>query len=204
MAETVRQASPHMARVFGRWALHLRPSSGAQGVLTGHRVNRLLSLARSGDHLSGDVLCRDPLLPVADASMALIVAQHVLETTDRPEQLIASLVRILEPEGTLMILLLNPLSPARLHWRGLGLRVPGAVKVCRWLLDHELQVDWRSGLGPLWSPPRAVDPDLSIRHRVLDRFRFAQLIVARKHQAGLTPIRPGRRALRLDSGVRAG
>ncbi|MDZ4347982.1 MAG: methyltransferase domain-containing protein [Xanthomonadaceae bacterium] len=204
MAETLRQASPVIARVYGRWALHLRPCEGASCALTGHRANRLLNLTRSGDRLSGDAQCRDDALPVADASVALIVAQHVLETSDRPEQLIASLARILEPEGTLMILLLNPLGPARLRWRGCGLRPPGAAVVRQWLHDNDLQVDSCSGLGPLWGPPDAVDPDPSARRRYLERFLFARLVIARKHQAGLIPIRPGRRALRLGSGVQAG
>lgn len=204
MAEALRQASPVIARVYGRWAVHLRPSEGSFCALTGHRANRLLSLARSGDRLSGDVQCRDDALPVADASVALIVAQHVLETSDQPEQLIASLARVLEPEGTLMILLLNPLGPARLRWRGCGLRPPGAATVRQWLQDHDLQVDSCSGLGPLWNPPKAVDPEPSARRRYLERFLFARLVIARKHQAGLMPIRPGRRALRLGSGVQAG
>ena len=64
----------------------------------------------SPDVLSGDLGCivaAPELLPIADESMDLVTLPHVLELSPNPQQALHEAVRVLEPEGRLILTAFN-------------------------------------------------------------------------------------------------
>lgn len=64
----------------------------------------------SADVLSGDLGCivaAPELLPIADESMDLVTLPHVLELSPNPQQALHEAVRVLEPEGRLILTAFN-------------------------------------------------------------------------------------------------
>lgn len=215
MAGAQAQIEERLGRAFGCWGLHLMPGPGVDLPPMAHRVSRLLAMHRcewrldqqaaSGSErgLTGAVRCRDDQLPFADAGMALVVAQHVLETSEHPRALIASLARLIEPEGTLVLLILNPWSPLRWRWRGRRIRPPSQAQVRVWLAENDLTIESEDWVGGYGRAGRTISARPLGPVRPWHCLRFARLIVARRHQPGLTPLPAGRPGLRLGAGVGA-
>lgn len=204
LAEARRQALPQLARVYGRWALHLCPDESFRPPLSAHLIREQMTVYRRGGGFSGDFACLDPQLPLADDGVALVFAQHVLETSPDPEALVGELARVLEPEGTLIVLVLNPLGLYRCRWSGHGLRPIHAARVSEWMSAAGLKVEQRRYLGNFWTAQTGIDVTATTGPGIFGWMRAAVLIVARRHQPGLTPIRPSRAALAFRSGVGAG
>lgn len=204
LAEVQRETVPQLLRVHGRWGLHLCPAQSFRPRLAANLLREEISLYRSGEHLAGDFFCADAALPLADASLALIYAQHVLETAPEPAESIREWARTLEPEGVAMVLTLNPGGPCRWRWRGHGLRAPWPWQVRAWLEQADLTVERGRYLGRVWSLHGGFEgSDGKGPRRGLDFLRVAHLTIARRRVHGMTPIRPMRPALALKSGVPA-
>ena len=92
--ETQRQAQPLLSRVFGRWGLHLQPSAQLTPPLTASPVHQQVCLHRHGEGFDGALRCAVDLLPLANECLALVYVQHVLETLEQPEGLIAEKVAL--------------------------------------------------------------------------------------------------------------
>ncbi|MFT4198192.1 MAG: methyltransferase domain-containing protein [Pseudoxanthomonas sp.] len=113
-----------------------------------------LSLRAVGGGFEGPVRC-GLALPLADASVALIVLQHVAEGL--PATLLGECVRVLQPGGRLWLLALNPASPYRLRWRRSGLRALAAGRWQQRLRRAGLECTTPvERLGPCWK--NANDP----------------------------------------------
>ena len=197
-----REAVPELTRVFGHSGLFLRPSAVVPEGLSGNMLAQVLSLHRRGGRLDGQFACEDSALPLASGSLALVYALFVLESSPAPRELLREMARVLKPEGTLLLLALNPWSPASLRWRWQGPRtvVPAWLRVE--LAAAGLELVRSRPLGPYWSGRDRLElrPE---RVRPTDRLRAARLWVARRREAGLTPLR-SRAGLALRPGISAG
>lgn len=202
--EVQRQAIPELTRVFGHTGLYLRPTPALAPVLSGNMLANVLSLHRDGDAFAGDLACRDEQLPICSGCVSLVYGLFVLETSASPAALIDEMARVLKPEGIAILLTLNPWSPARLRWgfRGLAPRDPASVAAG--LQAAGLDVQRRRAVGPLWSSAPAVDLAARGRDHPWSGLRMAHLLVARRRDPGLTPLRAGSPALKFRPGMSAG
>jgi SAM-dependent methyltransferase len=173
--------------------------------LSGNLLAGVVSLAREGNGFRGDLACSDDGLPLASSSLSLVYALFVFETSPTPAALLGEISRVLKPEGIALFLTLNPWAPARLRWafRGLTAFDPGdfAVQV----RDSGLEVQRSRCVGPLWSPPEAFDvAEQGESDPASARFRMANLIVARRRDPGVTPLRAANPAINFRPGMSAG
>jgi SAM-dependent methyltransferase len=202
LADVQRDALPEMTRVFGQHGLYLRPSNLISSDLSGNMLARVVSLWRAGSGFRGDVDCLDAEIPIASASLSLVYALFVVEGAPSPAVLLHEFARMLKPEGVVLVLSLNPWSPAQFRW----LRPPASSSSNRLeRLAHEagLEVMRRQFLGPFW--PAARPASLDLRQRGLtDAFRAARLTVLRRREAALTPLRKATGAVSLRPGMSAG
>jgi SAM-dependent methyltransferase len=163
---------------------------------------RVVSLWRAGSGFRGDVDCLDAEIPIASASLSLVYALFVVEGSPSPAVLLHEFARMLKPEGVVMVLSLNPWSPAQFRW----LKPPASSSSNRLeRLAHEagLDVMRRQFLGPFWPASRPASLDLRQRG-LTDAFRAARLTVLRRREAGLTPLRKAAGAVSLRPGMSAG
>jgi SAM-dependent methyltransferase len=202
LADVQRDALPEMTRVFGQNGLYLRPSEAITGDLSGNLLAKIVSLWRSGDGFRGDLCCAGEVIPLASGSLSLVYALFVVEGAANPAGLLQEFSRMLKPEGTVLVLSLNPWSPAQLRW----LKPPASSssnRLERQANDAGLEVVRRQFLGPYWPGERPVQYDP--RHRgLLDAFRAARLTVMRRREAALTPLRKPATAVSLRPGMSAG
>lgn len=187
LAALPSQLAPELARVFGSHGLWLRACEQASATLPAHALTELLALYRDRDHFAGVVRCDDGELPIGSGTQSLIVAAFVLETSPAPSALLAEFARLLRPEGVLLLLTLNPWSLFRLQaqWPRAGVRSSGA-----WagqIRATGLEVERQRCLGPCWPP--AQDAVLKGSDGWLPALRLARLTVARRREAGVTPLR---------------
>ena len=109
---------------------------------------------------------------------------------------------MLKPEGNVLVLSLNPLSPAQLRW----LKPPAsssAHRLERWAEEAGLEVVRRQFLGPFWPVDRSIATDPRQRS-LFDAFRAARLTVLRRREAALTPLRKAAAPVSLRPGMSAG
>lgn len=199
-----RQAIPELTRVFGHGGLYLRPSPAVPATLSGNMLANVLSLHREGDAFVGDLACQDRALPVASGCLSLVYALFVLETSPDPVALLAESARVLKPDGVALILSLNPWVPGHLRWAFRGLRAREGATVATQVREAGLEVQRRHNLGPVWSPPQGLDLGSRRSPDPLARLRMASLIVARRRDPGLTPLRAVAPAMKFRPGVSAG
>ncbi|KFN47673.1 hypothetical protein N787_07925 [Arenimonas metalli CF5-1] len=202
--EVQRQAIPELTRVFGHTGLYLRPTAALAPVLSGNMLANVVSLHRGGDGFAGDLACRDDQLPISSGCVSLVYGLFVLETSASPAALLDEVARVLKPEGVAILLTLNPWSPVRLRWglRGLSPRDPATLAAD--VQAAGLEVQRRRCIGPLWSGPAAVDLAARGRDHPWSGLRMASLLVARRRDPGLTPLRLGSPALKFRPGMSAG
>lgn len=94
---------------------------GLLDVETDHAARWLLATEAMAD---SQVLGRADAVPLIDASMQTVLLLHALEFADAPHAVLREAVRVLAPEGHLLIVTFNPLSLLGLNralfgcWRG--------------------------------------------------------------------------------------
>lgn len=139
----------------------------------------------------GRVSCSLPL-PLPSDAFATVVLQHVAAGGPHAATLLGECARILVPGGRAWLFSMNPLSPYRWRWRGVGLAAPEPLTWRRRLRAAGLHPDPVSrGLGPVWRV--AVDGETQDGPGL----RAAFVIRAEKRVVPLTPVR-GRARLRLE------
>ena len=104
----------------------------------------------------------------------------------------------------LMLLTFNPLAPLRLRWMGRGLRPVAGAWLAPALSAHGLELQRRRAIGPVWSGRHALDVGGPREGGLTDGLRAASLWVARRREAGLTPLRNRAAGLAFRPGVSAG
>lgn len=203
MDEIQRMAIPELTRVFGHIGLYLRPSISIPAELSGNMLGTVLSLHRSGGGLEGPVRCLDQALPISGASLSLVYGLFALEASPAPELLVQEIARVLKPDAVALLVGFNPWGAARLGWRLRGARAGIHTQVDRMAQDAGLDLMRRQTLGPVW--PRATRrPAQDARARWFDRFRIAELVVLRRRDIALTPLRKSMPAVSLRPGMSTG
>ncbi|MBP8098032.1 MAG: methyltransferase domain-containing protein [Arenimonas sp.] len=195
--------TPELTRVFGQHGLYLRPSAGLPSDLSGNMLANVVSLHRDEDALAGQFRCLDPELPISTASLSLVYSLFMLESSPEPEALIQEIARSLQPEGVALLISLNPWSPVRWRWLLRNGRVLSSSSVQRMARDAGLEVIRHQNLGPC-RPGGGGSFAARRRIRWLDGFRTASLLVLRRREAGLTPLRKLSPAVSLRPGMSAG
>lgn len=197
VADVQRMAIPELTRIFGQYGVYLRPSAEMPPELSGNMLGRVISLHRTAGGFDGQLRCTDSDLPVASGSLSLVYALFCLESSPDPAQLMAEIARSLKPEGVAMLICANPWSPAR---RG---PVMGAARVERLGREAGLDRVRCHCIGPYWPRVEAAVGG-PVGRRWLDGLRAANLLVLRRREAGLTPLRKSAAAVGLRPGMSAG
>ena len=103
-----------------------------------------------------------------------------------------------------MLLTFNPWVPLRLRWLGRGLHPVSPAWLAPALSAHGLELQRRRAIGPVWSGRHALDLSGPREGGLTDGLRAASLWVARRREAGLTPLRNRAASLAFRPGVSAG
>jgi len=201
-----------LGNLFGYHLLQL--GSPAQRAFQDHsRVSRRILMdicsGACGGQEKGLFRGEAPALPVRGDSLDVLLLPHVLEFTPSPHEVLREAERTLVPEGHVVILGFNPLSPWQfLRW-ALGWR--GRLPWCGCFYSAARVRDWLALLGfevtelrhYFWRLPVQQS---AILHRLafLDRLGrrlwpilgAGYVLVARKRVSTLTPIRPRWRPVR--------
>lgn len=194
-----RQNNKWWPRVFGYHLLKIGQLSSHIDTSTcsiKHQVN----LAEHGDNIG--VITDTHHLPIAENSVDAVLMAHTLDYSDDPHQLLREAHRVLIPDGYLIITGFNPLSLCGLmrFWPGLSHKLPWSARffaparVKDWLalLGCEVVADerfiQRSFLSSKpWFKGRKL---ATFSHRYLEHYGAVYMIVARKRELPLTPIKP--------------
>ncbi len=141
-------------------------------------------------------------LPFDAKSIGIVLLPHVLEFSEHPHQILREISRVLVPEGHLVLLGFNPMSLWGLRsllaggdeypWCGRYYRL-ARVKDWLQLLGFEMNV----GAMVYYRPP-ASSKKLNRRFMFLDQvgdrwwplMAAVYILVARKREIGVTPIKP--------------
>ena len=204
LREVQRQAVPDLARIYGHAGLYLRPSAALEPGLPGHLLASVLSLHRDGGAFAGDRACDDARLPLASGSLSLVYALFVFESSPDPQALMAEVARVLKPDGSAMFLTLNPWGPSRLRWAFKGMKGFGPGQFAGQVQAAGLDIQRRRYLGPIWSAASATDLGPARTAGPGARLRMASLVVARRRDPGLTPLRASAPVIQFRPGMSAG
>lgn len=192
---------------LGEQSVHLRASRiGAQFIVGG---------AGSAQGTLSGVQGQFHQLPLANASVDLVVLPHTLDFAEQPQQVLREVERILIPGGRVVLLGFSPVSlwgawrlfrrrSGRLPWCG---RFYSRRRIEDWLNLLGFQVESREGL--MYRPPLA-HAGLLQRLQWLERagaragklLAGVYLLQAVKQESTLTPIRPNWKIRRRSLGAR--
>jgi len=204
MQQFQRQAIPEITRVFGHSGLYLSPNKAYPDELSGNMLAQVLSLHRDSAGFAGVVRCDDAQLPIASESLSLVYGLCVLETSPNPEVLFEEMVRCLKPEGVLLLLGLNPISPTRLRWQAKGIKPIAKSTLTRFCANHSLEISKLSQIGPMWLRPQEKAAKYRAKPGLMNIFYAGHILVAKRRVAGLTPLRKTSKAYNLNPGVSPG
>jgi len=146
----------------------------------------------------GALRCGLPL-PFASGALSTVVLQHAPALAGPIDALLDECARVLVDGGRLHLLVLNPLSPYRLRWRGAGLSAGEPLTWRRRLRRVGLEPDPVSqGIGPIWK--------IQAREETRDGpgLAAAYVLRAEKRVAPLTPAAGKAPRVRLQHGLSAG
>jgi SAM-dependent methyltransferase len=192
-------AIPELTRVFGNCGLYLRPLSGIAPELSGNMLSQVVSLYRDGHRFGGQARCEDDEMPFASARLSLVYACFVLESSPAPQVLLAEIHRMLKPEGVAMMFGLNPWSPCVLRHSRSGARLHGVGTVEAMARQAGLELMSRHYLGPC--RPGGSN---AMGNGWWDSLRTSYLVLLRRRDATLTPLRKSSAAASLRPGVSLG
>lgn len=146
----------------------------------------------------GALRCGLPL-PFATSALSTVVLQHASAVAGPIDALLDECARVLMDGGRLHLLVLNPLSPYRLRWRGTGLSAGEPLTWRRRLRRVGLEPDPVSrGVGPVWK--------IQAREETRNGpgLAAAYMLRAEKRVAPLTPAAGKAPRVRLQHGLSAG
>jgi SAM-dependent methyltransferase len=199
LREEQRQVLPVLAGCYGQVGVYLRGSDALPAELTGSMLQTVVRVTATPPGLAGDLRCEGDALPLLRESVDLFYLLHAFETRLPPAPLLAEAERALTPEGALLMVALNPLSPWRARWARAGLRGHAAATARDWLRDAGFEIVQQRGVGPVlpWLDREARDLPAA---DLLSGVRAGYMLLARKRRPGLTPLRP-RAAVPIGAGV---
>lgn len=197
-------AAGDVARCGGRYGLFVSPFDDPAFLPLAPNLHTCVKVCRSAGGLSGDLVCDELAMPLVEGSFALVFLAFAFEDAGDAVGIAAEYVRLLEPEGSLLVLGLNPFSPAHLRWMFAGLRAWSPPATAAMALGLGLEVvGWRY-LGARWSGGTAPAFDVAGGRAHGSPLRSAFLLEARRRDPGLTPLRLTPARVRIAAGARAG
>ncbi len=191
--------APILAGVYGNFGLFLRAHPSLPATLPAHLLGTVIELALDGrESCGGRLRCSPSALPLASESCHLVVAQHVLECVDDPNECSAEFSRVLAPEGVALVLGFNPVSLWR-PWlageaRNASLALgPQSARAWRQQFSRHgieiLQTRFVGAMSPWQHSVHGEAASLSARRSMLGRVGASWLLLARKRRSVLTPLR---------------
>ncbi|MCL2914883.1 class I SAM-dependent methyltransferase [Shewanella corallii] len=192
--------APWWPRLFGYHLLKLGPLSSAMDASHCSISHQVSLYDEEGASVVGEV----SQLPLRHASVDVVLANFLLEFERNPYQLLREIDRVLISGGTLIISGFNPLSPAMLGkllpkyqqqfpWRG-HFYLPSRIKDWLALLGYQVICDERLLYHPLFGHfDKGVFWQQSLESW-LPGSGSVYLLIARKLDSPLTPIREKRKA----------
>jgi SAM-dependent methyltransferase len=196
-ARELAALAPIVSGIYGNFGLFLRAHTVAPAALPAHLLGTIIDLALAEQQFEGAVRGEPAQLPFASESFKLLIAQHVFEQIDRPDECAAELARVLAPEGVALILGFNPMSLWR-PWlllnapRGTSVLHLRSAHVWQRLLARESVDTLQVRYPGVWLP-RAQHPlaaaEPSVLARTLGCIGSSWLLLARKRRSTLTPLR---------------
>ncbi|TFW73152.1 SAM-dependent methyltransferase [Methylotenera oryzisoli] len=178
------------------------------------RSSRIANRYKSTEYMNAaefpHLYCCDDFLPVADASLDLLILPHRLEFSERPHQTLREAERVMMPEGHLLISGFNPLSlwGMALFLRNLLHNNDAAAKTFPWnasFIGLGRLKDWLALLGfevisvqMCCHTPPCEQESWHRRFSFMDKLGAKWLsaiggvyfIVAKKRVVGMTPLKP--------------
>lgn len=124
LSELDALCAEYMSEIFGYYALEMGALSGHTHFSEHSRV--AFSTTLGVDPLVNDVIASPEQLPIETDNIDLVLASHVLESSNDPHQVLREIDRILVPEGQLILIGFNPWSLMR---SGRQLRKKGDLPV---------------------------------------------------------------------------
>ncbi|WP_051282938.1 methyltransferase domain-containing protein [Silanimonas lenta] len=177
--------------IGGQAWLRLLPRPGWPLAEPEARFARRFTLVPEAGGWAGDWRCATAALPLASGTVSRIDLRFVLETCAAPAALLAECARLLRPEGRLLLMGLNPASPARLRWRGQGLCPLSRRQVLALLATAGLVPLRQACLGPRWRPSGGLAAE-SLPAEEGGAGRVAWAVLALRREAAGTPLRLAR------------
>ncbi|MDR3388898.1 MAG: methyltransferase domain-containing protein [Rudaea sp.] len=197
-ARELHALAPILSGIYGNSGLFLRAHAAAPATLPPHLLGNMVNLTLAESRFDGDVRCAPAELPFANETFKLLIAQHVFEQIDLPEQSAADIARVLAPEGVALILGFNPAGSWR-PWLALNVArgTPRlhlrSASAWQQMLSHEqvdtLQVRYPGTLWPHAEPGRLQADESMPFASLLGRIGSSWLLLARKRRSTLTPLR---------------
>lgn len=200
LREEQRQVLPLLAGCYGQVGLYLRGCESAPAELSGNMLQTVVRLCSARELLQGDLRCHAAELPLQRESVDLFYLLHVFEAQTPPAALLAEAERALTPEGALLMVALNPLSPWRARWATSGVRAVSAATTREWLRDAGFEIVQQRGVGPVLPWLDATAHRARAGRDAFSGLRAGYAMLARKRRPGLTPLR-SRAPLPIGAGV---
>jgi SAM-dependent methyltransferase len=191
------QLQPWWQRIFGYYLLKV----GDLSCLLDTRGCKVQQHINVGRHSPGLSLQADAdALPFSENSVDAVLLSHNLEFTPDPHHVVREAHRVLCPDGYLILTGVNPYSVVGLLrcWPPLQQKYPwqgrffSASRVKDWLhlVGFEVLAEQRFFCSAMLTKERHDGYGLQWAERYLSYFAASYLIVARKRELPLTPIRP--------------
>lgn len=198
-----RAIEAELVHCFGYHAALIGSLQRGRSLIQGSPIRHQIVVEATGEAPGVTLAARPDALPFAADSVDLLVLHHALEFSGNPHQILREAERVLIPDGRLIILGFNPLSPWGLRrlvqsrrgqppWCGTFI---GTTRLRDWLTLLGFEVDRNRAL--FHRPPlnhaallERMAPLEAFGERWWRPFSAVHMMVARKQVVTLTPIRP--------------
>jgi SAM-dependent methyltransferase len=108
LEELEARLTPILATTFGYYSLQVGCAGLAGRLQQGCRVKRQFTLGEAGQ--ATNIEASPSMLPIASDSVDLVILMHHLSNTSEPHAILREALRVLIPEGKLVIIDFNPKS----------------------------------------------------------------------------------------------
>jgi len=188
---------PWWQRIFGYYLLKVGDLS-CQLDTSGCKIQQHITIGRYANNLM--LQAEADALPVSDSSVDAVLLSHSLEYTPDPHHVVREAHRVLMPDGYLLLTGINPYSMVGLLkcWPGLAQQYPwqgrffSPARIKDWLhlVGFEVLSEQRFFCSAMLAKHYDDGWWQQWQEQYLHYFGASYLLVARKRELPLTPIRP--------------
>jgi SAM-dependent methyltransferase len=191
------QLQPWWQRIFGYYLLKVGDLS-CQLDTSGCKIQQHITVGRYSPTIM--LQAEADALPFSESSVDAVLLSHNLEFTADPHHVVREAHRVLRSDGYLLLTGINPISMVGLlrYWPALQQRYPwqgrffSASRIKDWLhlVGFEVLTEQRFFYSAMLAREYSDSRWITWTERYLNYFASSYLIVARKRELPLTPIRP--------------